>query len=254
MKTKTLIHFLILSSSSAQAAVTTSFANSGTGFGPTPPFVLSGSDVRTITLTYSINGSGTVSLDASTNSTVTAFINTVNEWDNATVGTVAIASFFNQSFTLVGSGSGGGNLAISELDGGGIAIQGENSNRIDGLNYGAGDANSTPETLTWTLTAPLGMALNFTAWSRIQGGGGDIRVSDGTTDLDFANMVGNTGTESLDGLSLTTGGSLTIKESPGIGATTGAGLGGFTFNVVPEPSAALLGGLGLLALLRRHRS
>ena len=69
---------------------------------------------------------------------------------------------WGRRFTLVGSPSGGtGGLTITENDGGGIGIQGENPNRIDGLNYGPDNANSTPETLTWTLSAPPGLQLNL---------------------------------------------------------------------------------------------
>jgi hypothetical protein len=37
-------------------------------------------------------------------------------------------------------------------------------------------------------------------------------------------------------------------------ATNLAGIAGASFHVVPEPRAALLGGLGLLALMRRRRN
>ena len=210
-----------------------SFANSGTGFGPTPPYILSGSNAAPITLTFSINGSGVISLNASTTSTATIFINMVNEWDSSDVGTVTNSAWFNTSFTLTGSGSGGANLTITENGGGGIGIQGENTNRVDGLNYGTDGATSTPETLTWTLSgAPDGLALSFKNWSYVEGGGSDIRVSNGTTNVDFANMSGATGTLELADLSLNNGESLTFKEIPGIGLTDGAAIAGFTFAVV----------------------
>ena len=126
--------------------------------------------------------------------------------------------------------------SISELGGGGIGIQGENSNRVDGLNYGTGDATSTPETLTWTLNAPVGLELVFKSWSFIEGTNGDIRVSNGTTNSDFPNMTGATGTLTLPNLPLANGGSLTFKEIPGMGATTGAGIAGFSF-AVTAPAA-----------------
>lgn len=182
-----------------------SFANSGTGFGPTPPFVLAGSTSASITLSFSINSAGSISLDASTSSTNGAFPNMVAEWDNANVGSVLDASLFGKTFTLTGSASGGGNLTISELGGGGIGIQGENSNRVDGLNYGAGDTTSTPETLTWTLTAPVGLSLVFKNWSFIEAAGGDIRVSNGTTNSDFPNMANAAGTLALSDLPLANG-------------------------------------------------
>ena len=208
-----------------------SFGNSGTGFGPTPPYILSGSNTVPITLTFSINGTGVISLNASTTSSSTTFINTVNEWDSSNVGTVTNSAFFNTSFTLTGSGSGGANLAITENGGGGIGIQGENTNRVDGLNYGT---TSTPETLTWVLSgAPTGMALSFKTWSYVDAVSSDIRVSNGTTNADFPNMSGAAGTLSLPAdFVLSNGGSLTFKEIPGIGLTDGAGIAGFTFAVV----------------------
>lgn len=214
-----------------------SFANSGNGFGPTPPNVPAGSTSATITLAFSINNAGVISLDASTTSTNGAFPLMVAEWDKANAGSVADSSLLGKSFTLTGSASGGGGvLVISELGGGGIGIAGENSNRVDGLNYGTNDATSNPETLTWTLNAPAGLELVLKSWSRIEGAGGDIRVSNGTTNSDFPNMTDATGTLSLPNLPLANGGSLTFKEIPGIGATTGAGIAGFTFAVV-SPAA-----------------
>jgi len=213
-----------------------SFANSGNGYGPTPPFTAASAGTSTVTLGFSINGAGVISLDASTTSSG-IFSTMVAEWDKANVGSVADPSLLGKSFTLVGSQSGGANLTISELDGGGIGIQGENSNRVDGLNYGTGDVNSTPETLTWTLNAPAGLELVIKSWSFIQGTNGDIRVSNGTTNSDFANMTGATGTLVLSDLPLANGESLSFKEIPGIGATTGAGIAGFTFAVASPPAA-----------------
>ena len=143
-----------------------SFANSGTGFGDptdarTIPWVPSGGAAYAITLDFSIDGAGVVSLDASTTATEPLFQNMVAEWDNASVGSVADPALLNQSFTLTGTRAGGvGGLTITENNGGGIGVQGENSNRVDGLNYGAGGTTSTPETLTWTLSAPVGIILN----------------------------------------------------------------------------------------------
>jgi arylsulfatase A-like enzyme len=215
----------------ARADIVVNFANSGTGFGPTPPFVGAGSSSATITLGFSISSTGLISLDAATTSTNGAFPNMVAEWDEATVGSVVNPALFGQSFTLVGSQSGGAALTITELGGGGIGIQGENSNRIDGLNYGSGDATSNPETLTWTLNAPAGLTLILKSWSYVEGNGGDIRISNGAVDSDFPNLTGATGTRTLDDLPLVNGQALTFREIPGIGPTTGAGIAGFTFAV-----------------------
>ena len=224
--------FEILGSPPVASDTMVSFANSGTGFGPTPPFIAAGGAAATITLGFSISGSGVVSLDASTTSTNSTFVATVAEWDNPNVGSVINPALFGQTFTLTGSQSGGSNVTITELGGGGIGIQGENSNRVDGLNYGTGDTTSTPETLTWTLNAPAGLTLAFKSWSYVEGSGGDMRVSNGTTNSDFPNMSGATGTLALADLPLANGQSLTFREITGIGSTTGAGIAGFTFAIV----------------------
>ena len=207
--------------------VVVSFANSGTGF---TNFVTPGSASATITLDFSIDGAGVIALDASTSSTDTVFQATVDEWDNASAGSVSDAALLGQSFTLVGSPSGGnGNLTITEKIGGGIGISGENGNRVDGKDYGAD--LSTPETLTWTLTAPAGVALNLTNWSHADGNNGDIEVSNGSVDNDFPNLSSSAGTNALSGITLVDGGSLTFREIPDIGLTTGAAIAGFSFSV-----------------------
>ena len=227
--------FEILSAPLTASDAVVSFANSGTGFGPSLPFIGPSAGAATITLGFSINGSGVISLDASTTSSGT-FATMVAEWDKSNVGSVANPALFGKSFTLIGSQSGGANLTITELGGGGIGIQGENSNRVDGLNYGTGDTTSTPETLTWTLNAPTGLSLVFKNWAYVEGIGGDIRVSNGTTDSDFTNMAAASGTLVLSDLPLAHGQSLSFKEIPGIGLTTGAGIAGFTFAVVAPPA------------------
>jgi arylsulfatase A-like enzyme len=236
MNIKSILFICALPALAAKADVAVSFANSGTGFGPTPPFVTANSPTATITLGFSINGAGVISLNASTTSTNGAFPTMVAEWDKSNVGSVANPALFGQSFTLVGNQSGGANLTITELGGGGIGIQGENSNRIDGLNYGTGDTTSTPETLTWTLNAPPGLELVFKSWSYVEGAGGDMRISNGTTNSDFPNMVNATGTLALSDLQLANGQSLGFKEIPGVGATTGSGIAGFSFAVTSPPA------------------
>jgi len=222
--------------------VEVSFANSGIGFGDPAdvrplPWVSAGAAASTITLAFSINGAGVVSLDASTNATDTLFQNMVAEWNNASVGSVADPALLNQSFTMVGSPSGGsgGGLTITERDGGGIGIQGENPNRIDGLNYGTDNLTSTPETLTWTLSAPPRMALHLVTWSHADGLDGDIRVSNGTTSQDFPKLESASGSSPLSGISLVDGDSLRFREIPDIGLTSGAALAGFSFSITSAP-------------------
>jgi arylsulfatase A-like enzyme len=237
--------FEILGTPPVATDTVVSFANSGTGFGP---FIGSGGAAATITLGFTISGSGVVSLNASTSSTNTTFSATVNEWDNPNVGSVVNPALFGQSFTLTGSQAGGSGLTITELGGGGIGIQGENSNRVDGLNYGTNDANSTPETLSWTLSAPPGLTLAVKGWSYVEGSAGDIRVSNGTINSDFPNLSGATGTRTLADLPLGNSQALSFREIPAIGATTGAGISGFTFAIIgsstPPGSVAFDNGSG----------
>lgn len=91
---------------------------------------------------------------------------------------------------------------------------------------------------------------NTTYWMRVTG-----------SDFDLAGRSFTVGF-STDGITYTTSGALTAFHFAGVGSDfetlqfdsgTGTTLTVDNVTVVPEPSAALLGGLGLLALLRRRR-
>jgi hypothetical protein len=68
-------------------------------------------NIPNLTLTFSIGGSGTVSLDASTTKTVAAVQAVVNAWDSANIGMVTNPALFNTSCSLLGTAtvSGAGN-------------------------------------------------------------------------------------------------------------------------------------------------
>jgi fibronectin type 3 domain-containing protein len=55
-----------------------------------------------VTLTFTVDGSGNASLDASTNSANTSIIDAINVWDG-NVGTVSFSGAYNSSFTLTTS-------------------------------------------------------------------------------------------------------------------------------------------------------
>ena len=229
-------------SARAVSDIVVRFANSGTGFGdPTDaravPWIPSGGPDKTITLDFSIDKSGVVSLAASTNATNPLFRNMVAEWNNTSVGSVADPTLLNQFFTLTGTGTGGtGGLTITEKNDGGIGVQGENSNRVDGLNYGVNGEDSSPETLTWTLSAPKGLRLDLVNWSHVDGANGDLEVADSNARKTFANLSTATGTNTLRDLSLSNGDSLSFRELPNAGLTTSAAIAGFTFSIISANS------------------
>ena len=212
------------------------FANSGTGFGDpsdarSMTWVSAGGSDKTITLDFSIDKAGLVSLNTSTNATDVLFQNMVAEWNNAVIGSVADRTLWNQSFTLTGTGTGGSGLTITENNGGGIGVQGENSNRVDGLNYGPNGDKSTPEALIWTLAAPKGLVLNLVHWSHADGANGDVEVAARTTENNFTNLSGAAGTNALDGISIANGDSLRFREFTNGGLTSSAAIAGFTFSI-----------------------
>lgn len=242
MNLKSILFICALPALAAKADVSTSFANlgpvdSGTFRTAANP---AGNDI--ITLAYSINGTGAVSLDASTTSTNTIFVNLVNQFDRpgGTAGTTTHSGFFNTSFSLkivaVRDGSESPRLSITTLNGGGLGQEGQDSNRVDGRTLDAA------ETLQFELTAPAGMVLGFKNWSWVSGISGDMRFSDGTASQSFANLTAS-GSTTFDlvtnALTLSDGGTLGFGETPD--SSNGASLGGFTFEILGTPVNVVTG-------------
>jgi hypothetical protein len=206
----------------------------------------------------------TVNIDGSGNASATGY---------ASTGTVSLA--FNTSFgftvdsvatvnTTVGVNYGAavtggtidraaaGDFGVQDSD-----LTGPLTNGID-LNEGfiiGIDASTLNPALAWKLTGVLVTALqtpneqvtivnrsntnlSMTVTSGFNG--------PGTIDVSNLNIIVQGGTSSSDVASIF------------MSSTTAAGqnfrIGGFQLEAIPEPRAALLGGIGLLALLRRRRS
>lgn len=119
----------------------------------------------TVTLAFTVDGSGNVMLDASTSNTgSTPAVNAVNAWDGP-VGTISHAGAYNSSFTLTmaGIGTGGGSsndlrlvdVIASGPTGGIVGVPGINQFRID---------NNSGEAIRFTATAvPNGSKLKVTS-------------------------------------------------------------------------------------------
>ncbi len=153
---------------------------------------------------FSVDGSGTVSLDAETGSANANVQTEVNLWDSPDVGTVTDSRMFGESFQLTAtatdqSGTDYANIYLQGDHSGVIAIQGTNAGRIDG----AGSTSSGPEFLTWTLTSnSTDVVLHFSQWAFGNAdANSDMRVQDLDTTNDF-NNIGLSGTFDLSGMSV----------------------------------------------------
>lgn len=113
----------------------------------------------------------------------------------------------------------------------------------------------------WLLSAPItGLTVGntytvyFDTRIRSGGGAGDFDVSVNTTvpvgGFDIKPTTTDWIQQSFTFVANSTSHTLTISNQD----TSGVGFMVDNFSVVPEPSAALLGGLGMLALLRRRRA
>lgn len=249
MKTTILPLLFVLCAPAAHAAVTVSFVTSNA-------FSAATQTGNTLTLQFTISGSGVVSLDA-TGSTIANAAN-YNQMDNSNVGTVSASAAYGKTFSIVVSATNGtGTATSSHVSTVGLGIVGNNGGRIDWASTGG--QVSEVSTMTFNLSNLSGTTLslsNIVVGNALNGTGAvaDARIKS------FGGSTANYGTGSIN---LTTG-----FQAPGggsgatiqIGQSTQptAGLPGFsvtsmTFNIVPEPSSALLGTLSLLGLLRRRR-
>tara|TARA_B110000093_G_scaffold143213_1_gene154533 strand:+ start:1581 stop:2348 length:768 start_codon:yes stop_codon:yes gene_type:complete len=210
-----------------------------------------------LTLTYTIDGSGGIVLDANAPGGGPARWDQI---DNADAGTTSSAALFNTAFTLTYSGSA--NPFLTNKDNGGtgsyLSTQGQgNAHALENGEYIA-------FTVSGTATAVSGFSLDLVDFSyanRLGNGGSSFGVED-TTGTIVEQTISNSstiGTISGDTISLASGDSMTFRTIAGNAG--GAALSGFNFNVsataIPEPgSFALLGGLCALTAmaLRRRRS
>lgn len=113
--------FWLVSSNLLQAQVTVDFSHSYTSGGSVTQ------NTSDITLAFTVDGSGNVTLDATSADTDPASY--VNEFDGP-VGTVSDPAMYGQSFSLVLSETGSGNLRIDNT-GSGLASQGGSAQLID---------------------------------------------------------------------------------------------------------------------------
>lgn len=85
----------------------------------------------TVTLAFTVDGSGNVTLNASTTNTATGATNAVDAWDGA-VGAITYSGAYNTSFTLLMDDVGaGGDLRLCNIAGGALGVAGTNQYRID---------------------------------------------------------------------------------------------------------------------------
>jgi|TARA_B110000908_G_C10200219_1_gene424949 hypothetical protein len=236
-----------------------------------------------LTLTYTIDGTGGIALNANATTGGGARWNQI---DNSAAGTTSSASLFNTAFTLTYSGSANailtnktnyGNVGTGSY----LSTQGQgNGNALENGEYIA-------FTVSGTATAVSGFSLDLVDFSfanRLGTGGSSFGVNDnsnnfierkipntsliGTIDSINGTIAGTTvpGSQNLQtsigytGISLANGDSMTFRTDSDY-ADGGAALSGFNFTVsataIPEPgSFALLGGLCALTAmaLRRRRS
>jgi hypothetical protein len=225
----------------------------------------------TITYDFAVDGSGAVTLDASTTSLLANIITSVNSWDGS-VGTVADPLLFGTTFQILMTSSSvvTPNRSFT-MDGrystGMIGVSGNNASRIDGV-----DAGNDMEALTFTLTSgsPL-ITLKSFNWDFASTAASlaDAKLLDGDTSVTYLDMTATfTGTPStygtIDtstaGLTLGSGANALVFTSPPSteSGTHGYGLSGMTLQiaVVPEPTTTGLLGLGAISILliRRFKS
>lgn len=120
---------VLLMASLVVAEVSVSFTNS------TLPMETT-NDLGTLTLSFSVDATGNVVLDASATAPEQVVRNAVDEWDGP-VGTISYSAAFNTVFSLVFTDVGGSGLKLANNDGGGLGVGGYNAWRIDrpGLEY-----------------------------------------------------------------------------------------------------------------------
>lgn len=243
--------------SSASGAISLAFPVDSAFVGPTRLNL-----GNSLTFDFTVDGTGNVTVNATTTSANADSIATVNGWDGP-AGTVSDAALFGTSFTLTAAGERRNNagtvfdaVGISGdglQSGGTIGIFGQNASVIDGATL----PNGNIERIVFSLSSGA-VAATLDEFTFTGNGNSDPTVTSDSTSVNyFNNGVGAVNT-SADGLSFASGGFLRFEVLDEEGAgdpAEGYRLNALTFDItsVPEPSSALLSGLALVGLMMRRR-
>ena len=202
-----------------------------------------GTSLGTVTLAFTVDGSGNVTLDASTNKTATATVNAVNAWDGA-VGTISHAGAFGTTFSMtmagIGTGTSTNDLRLTDVfegasTGGMLGVPGVAQYRID---------NNGVESIRFTAgTVPAGTKLKITSMDWLKSTGNPTqRATSSSPAVSVTNAVTTAGgTWDLS----TSGFLLGSTEAVNFGAATSGDTGkGYSFRAI---SFDIVNGLALSA-------
>jgi hypothetical protein len=130
-----------------------------------------------LTLDFTIDATGTISLDASTGNDNPDVVAVVDSWDRDTVGSTDNADFFNQTFSLEVESP----QRIQCAKEGGLGIQGRNQWRFD-------DGIAQDEQATFTLSGEVGLQFISFKYNSLASGDdnlGNLRFIDYDSDNDY---------------------------------------------------------------------
>ncbi|MDB4279100.1 PEP-CTERM sorting domain-containing protein [Akkermansiaceae bacterium] len=257
--TKNMIALLALGvGSSAFGAVSLTFPVDSAFAGPTRLNL-----GNSLTFDFTVDGSGNVTVNATTPSANADSIATVNGWDGA-AGIISDAALFGTSFTITASGErlndagttfDAVGISGDGLQGGGtLGVFGQNASVIDGATL----PNGNIERIVFTVTSGT-VAAGLDAFTFTGNANSDPTVTTDSTSMNYFNNGAGAVDTSASGLSFATGGFLRFEvlDEEAIGdPAEGYRLNALTFDItspVPEPSTALLSGFALLGLMARRR-
>ena len=248
-----MVPLLAVSSSIAMADITLDFVKSDAARG----FSENGG---TITLDFTIDGSGGVSLIAAPVGTGDAsYLDAVNSWTSGDVGTVTEASLFGSSFQLTIRASDADDPTVRlSLDGrygdGIMGVGGGNSSRVD-FTSGPQEFLHFEQTGGTAQIKLLDFGYHGASTST---GLWDTQLIAGGVDNTFYDLPGSEGTFDVSSLGYVIGsGANELTFSEPLDGSHGIGVAGLTLQAVPEPATFGLWavvGAALLLLRRRFMS
>ena len=185
----------------------------------------------TVTLVFTVDGSGNVSLDASTTGNATA-ITAVNAWDGP-VGTVTSTAAYNTSFTLT-MNAPGKELRLTDVfnnapTGGIVGVSGRNQYRID---------DNGAESIRFTATTLPAGKLKITSMDwRNMNGSPTMRAFNGAISVtSIANTATGTWDLSSSGFFLDAAGVVNFTTAVSGNVNLGYSLSGLRFDVIDPVS------------------